>query len=86
MAGQPSRHQQAQEKPPFILVVFVFGFVITMCCFGVYRPRRNLVVLVSLFTMFIGVVIFLILSMSDPFQGTLGVDPEPLEYVLERIQ
>jgi len=52
-------------------------------CFGVYRPRGNLVLLVSLYTAFVGVVVYLILAMSDPFQGTLCVDPAPLEYVLE---
>jgi hypothetical protein len=81
-----SRLQQAQEKPPFILVVVLLGYVITMVCFGVYRPCRNVVFLLSLFTLFIGVVIYLILSMSDPFQGSLSVNPAALEYVLERMQ
>ena len=81
-----SRLQQAQEKPPFVLVIVLFGYLITMVCFGVYRPQLTLVILISLYTLFVGVVLYLILAMSDPFQGTIGVDPAALEYALEQIK
>ena len=51
--------------------------------FGVYRPRRALVALISLDTLFVGVVFCLVLALSDPFQGATAVDSAPLEYVFE---
>jgi hypothetical protein len=45
-----------------------------------------LVVLLSLYAIFVGVVIYLMLAMSDPFQGAWGVDTAPMEYALEKMQ
>ena len=46
-------------------------------------PHRAIVVLLSFYTVFVGVVIYLILAMSDTFQGATAVDSAPLEYMLE---
>ena len=42
--------------------------------------------LLSLYTVFVGVIIYLILAMGDPFHGTMSVDSAPLEYVLQAMQ
>lgn len=73
------------EPPVFIYVVF-FGFLITMACFGTYRPQAPLVVLVSLYTVFVGLVLYLILALSDPFQGDIGIDPTTFEHLVEKLQ
>jgi hypothetical protein len=39
-----------------------------MACFGIYRPQAPLVVLVLLYSIFVGLVLCLILIFSDPFQ------------------
>ena len=73
------------EPPVFIYVVF-FGFLITMACFGTYRPQVPLVVLISLYTVFVGLLLYLILALSDPFQSGIGVGPTTFEHLFERLQ
>ena len=57
-----------------------------MACFGVYRPHAPLVVLVSLYTVFVGLVLFLIIKLSDPFQGDISVHPTAFEYLVDTLQ
>ena len=84
-----SRLQQVQaiSRPPFFLIVVFFGFLVTMVCFGVYRPR-GFIILVSLYTFLIGLTIYLILDYGDPLHGLQvpGVDTVAFEYVLEKMQ
>ena len=70
-------------QPPVYTFVIVLGFLITAACFGVYRPQGPLIVLVSFYTAFIGVVLYLILSLSDPFQGRVGISPYLFENLVE---
>jgi hypothetical protein len=58
----------------------------TMACFGVYRPQATCVALVSLYMIFVGLVLFLIMKLSDPFQGDIGVTPAAFEYLAETLQ
>ena len=78
--------QQTEEKPPFFMIVVVFGFLLTMVCFGFYPPSRTFIALMSLYTVLVGLSIFLILTLSDPFQGFPGMSPAPFEEVLEYMQ
>jgi hypothetical protein len=80
------RLHSALEKPPVFVYVIIVGFLITMACFGAYRPQAPLVVLVSLYTLFVGLVLFLIVKLSDPFQGDIGVAPTAFEYLVETLQ
>jgi cytochrome bd-type quinol oxidase subunit 2 len=81
-----NRLQHAMTQPPFFLVAVLLGYLLAMACFGLHRPDRPLVVLLSLFMAFFGLVIYLILAYSDPFQGVPGVDPLPLESVIETMK
>jgi len=80
------RLDAALAKPPVYVYVIIFGFLVTMACFGAYRPQGPLVVLVSLYTVFVGLVLFLIVKLSDPFQGDIGVTPAAFEYLVETLQ
>jgi hypothetical protein len=80
-----TRLEQALAKPPLFLIVVVFGFLITMACFGPHPPNRLTVGLLAMYTSLIGLVIYLILAYSDPFQGSTGIDPASLKYVLQQI-
>ena len=80
------RLDSALAKPPVFIYVIVFGFLVTMACFGAYRPQAPLVVLAFLYTVFVGLVLYLVLAMSDPFQGNFGVTPAPFEYLVETLQ
>lgn len=81
-----SRLQQALAKPPFFLIISLFAFLVTMAYFGLYRPAGVLIALVSLYTLLVGLVLYVTLAFSDPFEGVPGVNAAPLEAVLERMQ
>lgn len=78
-----SRLLQAREKPSEVLMVVFLGYLVTMVYFGIYQPRPALVALLSLYALFVGVAIYLILAMGDPFQGALSVSSRPLEFTLD---
>ena len=71
------------SKPPVYVFVIVFGFLVSMACFGAYRPQPALIALVSLYTAFIGLVLYLVMSLTDPFHGGNIIDPLPFEYMVE---
>jgi hypothetical protein len=80
------RLDSALTAPPIFVYVVVFGFLVTMACFGVYPPQKALLTLMSLYTVFVGMVLYLILSLSDPFQGGMSVEPTMFEHLVERMQ
>jgi len=79
------RLNHSMEKPPVYVLVIIFGFLVSMACFGAYQPQAPLIALASLYTVFIGMVLYLILAMSDPFQGGTIVAPTPIEYLIETL-
>lgn len=81
-----TRLDAALAKPPLYTYLMMFGFLLTMACFGAYRPLGPVVALVSLYAVFVGLVLYLILALSDPFQGGIGVDPATFEYMLETMR
>ena len=80
------RLDNALAKPPLYLYIIIFGFLVTMACFGAYQPQGPLVVLVSLYTIFVGLVLYLILALSDPFQGETGIEPTILKLLVEAMR
>ena len=80
------RLNHSMAKPPVYILVIIFGFLVSMACFGAYQPHFPLIALVSLCTLFIGMVLYLILAMSDPFQGATIIDPTPFEYLIEALE
>ena len=80
-----ARLYHALAPPPFFLLIVIFGMVVVMVCLGLYRTSRALIVLVSFYLSFVGLVVYLILALSDPFQGVIAVAPTSLEYVLEEM-
>jgi len=81
-----TRLDAALADPPIYVKVIIFGFLVTMAFFGAYRPHASLIVLVTLYTVFVGLVLYLILALSDPFQGDISVAPTAFEYLVETLQ
>ncbi|MFX0199297.1 MAG: hypothetical protein ACFFCW_24500 [Candidatus Hodarchaeota archaeon] len=75
----------ALSKPPVYIHVVFFGFLVTMACFGAYRPQVPLVALVSLYALFVGWVLYLVVSLSDPFHGGMRVEPTAFQRVVEAL-
>jgi hypothetical protein len=81
-----ARLQHASEQPSLVMFVILFGYLVTMVYFGIYQPRPALISLLSFYTVFVGVIIYLMLAMNYPFQGAIAIDSAPLEYVLESMR
>jgi hypothetical protein len=80
------RLNHSMAKPPVYVLVIIFGFLVSMACFGAYQPHFPLIALVSLCTLFIGMVLYLILAMSDPFQGRIIIDPTSIANLIEALE
>jgi len=57
-----------------------------MMYFGVYKPQIVLTVMVSMYAIFIGLVLYLILALGDPFRGGIGVEPATFMHLVETMQ
>ena len=57
-----------------------------MACYGAYNPHPPLIVLVTLYMVFVGLVLYIVLQLSDPFQGDIGVDPSAFEYLVDKLK
>jgi hypothetical protein len=66
--------------------VLIFGVIVTMTFFGAYRPQAPLVMLVFSISLFVGLALFLIVKLSDPFQGDIGTDPTVFERLAVTLQ
>ena len=80
------RLNHSLTKPPFYRFVIIFGVLVSMACVGAYQPQLQLIALVSLCTLFIGMVLYLIIAVSDPFQGAFIIDPAPFAYLIEALE
>lgn len=76
----------ALAQPPVYIYVIIFGFFVTMVCFGAYRPQRPLVILAALYTSFVGLVLYLIVALSDPFQGSFSVAPDTFVQLIKSLK
>ncbi len=81
-----TRLDNALAEPPVYVFVIIFGFVVTMACFGAYYPQAPVIALVFLYTIFVGLVLFLILTLSDPFQGGLSAEVTTFEKLAEGLR
>jgi hypothetical protein len=75
----------ASVPGPF-LVVLLFWLSITFASFGLFAPRKTLVVTVLFVcALSVGSAVFLVLEMDGPFEGLLKVSPDPLRYAYDHL-
>ena len=80
------RLDHSLAQPPIFVYIIIFGFLVTMACMGTHQPQLPFVLLASLYTVFVGVLLFIVLSLSDPFQSYFGVAPTAFEYLIETLR
>ena len=81
-----ARLESALAGPPVFVYIVMIGFLVSMACFGVYRPQGTLIVTISLVSAFIGSMVYLVIALSDPYQGAFRVEPVVFENLFERLQ
>ena len=58
------------------------GYLLTMAMFAVYSPRGGTLLILILYSGFLATVLFMIVSMNDPFRGIAQVSPAPFEALM----
>ena len=85
-----SDHRQARlfhskaDLPIFIYIAIV-GFMLTMALLCVHPPNLSSVLMMSLYSAFIGSVLYFIQDLSHPFDGFFRVTPEPFQVVYREL-
>ena len=70
------------EAPGFFWVVILSGFLLVVVPFYVYSPSIANLAMLSTYSAFNGLVMYVIFSMANPFTGALAIDSNILESLL----
>jgi hypothetical protein len=75
-----------REKSSPLIYTSIFGLAAIMILFSVYRPDRITIGFLSIYSAFIGIVLYFILMMSNPLKGPLQIEPGPFNLLKETIE
>ncbi len=79
------RVYQTNNDIEYVLYILLFGLIVIMMLFGVYKPDKVKVLFLSLYSGFIATIVFFMLIMSQPMKGPLQIKPEPFIILKEAI-
>lgn len=79
------RFYKTRPETPFLFYVACFGFVVVMILYSTYPPDRISIIFISLYNMFIALVLYFILMMNNPFVGPLQVKADAFQILRETI-
>ena len=68
---------------PLFLVAALIGIVLTAASYFTFNPRRLTLGLLSIYAVYTGLVVYVILAFSNPFHAPGMVDPAGFERLLE---
>ena len=71
---------------PWFLVVVLIGFLISTFMFSVQPPKFITLIFLSLYAAFIGLVLYSIIALNQPYKGLTNVSVEPLQIVYDAIK
>lgn len=69
---------------PHLTYILGFGLVVTWCFFAVYSLDRISVSFISLYNIFIAVLLYFVIMLGNPMVGPLKIDPVPFSILLDR--
>lgn len=76
-----ARLYHARADPPVFIKIAVVGFLVTMGLLCGYKARPAALAFMSLYAAFVGVVLYFILTMGHPFEGTFRISPTVFEII-----
>jgi hypothetical protein len=71
------RFYSTSFKRPYLIYITAFGLIISWCFFAVYQLDGISVAFLSIYNVFIAVLIYFVIMLGNPLSGPLKIDPEP---------
>ena len=80
------RIYKTRPEVPYLLYIALFGFGVVMIFFSVYNTDRVSISLISLYNSFIGLILYFIILMNNPFIGPIQIQPESFKILYEAVE
>lgn len=68
---------------PYLTYILGLGLLIVWCFFSVYRLDSISVFFITIYNMYIGVLLYFVIMLGNPLGGPLKIDPAPFRTLLE---
>lgn len=68
---------------PYLTYILGLGLFIVWCFFSVYRLDRISVFFITIYNMYIGVLLYFVIMLGNPLGGPLKIDPAPFKTLKE---
>lgn len=68
---------------PYLTYILGLGLLIIWCFFSVYRLDRISVFFITIYNMYIAVLLYFVIMLGNPLGGPLKIKPAPFETLLE---
>jgi hypothetical protein len=68
---------------PYLTYILGMGLLIVWCFFSVYRLDRVSIIFLTLYNIYIGVLLYFVIMLGNPLGGPLKIDPAPFETLKE---
>jgi len=68
---------------PYLTYILGLGLLIVWCFFSVYRLDRISVFFITIYNMYIAVLLYFVIMLGNPLGGPLKIDPAPFKTLLE---
>ena len=68
---------------PYLTYILGLGLLIVWCFFSVYRLDRISVFFITIYNMYIGVLLYFVIMLGNPLGGPLKIDPAPFKTLKE---
>ncbi len=75
----------ALEEPRELLYTSIFGILVVMVLFSVYTPDKLNIFFVTMYNLFLGLVLYFIIMMGNPLKGPLQIKAKPFQLLAETI-
>ena len=71
------RFYSTNFRLPYLTYITALGLVISWCFFAVYQLDGISVAFLSIYNVFIAVILYFVIMLGNPLSGPLKIDPEP---------
>ncbi|MEN8249284.1 MAG: hypothetical protein ABFS32_10165 [Bacteroidota bacterium] len=78
------KYYSTHFKLPYLFYILGFGLVVTWSFFAVYTLDRVSVSFLTLYNIFVAVVIYFVIMLGNPLVGPLKIKPVPFEILSEK--